>query len=115
MTTLPGNTLTVPVGPNSATVQVFDPNGADITGSCTITATSSDPTVVQIGSPDPTQPAVIPFTSLVPGGTATISYTATNAAGEVDETDTINIQITAPASMTIMYGTTIPVHLSRKK
>ncbi|MBA0085743.1 MAG: hypothetical protein HRJ53_12165 [Acidobacteria bacterium Pan2503] len=109
MTTVPGNTVTVPEGPNSATVKVLDGTGADITGSCTINAVSSDSTIVQIGNPDPTMPSVIPFTALVPGGSATIMYTATNSAGEIDQTDTINIQITAPASMVIVYAATLPV------
>jgi len=109
MTTVPGNTVTVPVGPNSATVKVLDGTGADITGSCTINAVSSDSTQVQIGNPDPTMPSVIPFTALVPGGSASITYTATNSAGEVDQTDTLHIQITSPASMVIVYAASLPV------
>jgi len=52
---------------------------------------------------------VIPFTAANPGtqGT-TITYTATNAAGQVVQTDTVDVMVTAPVAMTIVYGTTIP-------
>ena len=100
--------VTVPLGPNSATVQVLDANGADITGSCAITATSSDPTQVAIGNPDPASPNVIPFTALVAGGTADITYDANNAAGDLQQTDTLVIQVTAPGSMLITYAASIP-------
>jgi len=102
------STVVVPVGANTATVQVLDANGTDITGSCSITAVSSDPTQVAIGTPDVTTPNVIPFTGLIPGGTATITYTATNSAGNVVQIDTLQIQLTAPASMVILYGATLP-------
>jgi hypothetical protein len=87
---------------------VLDATGADITGSCSINAVSSDSTQVAIGNPDPTTPNVIPFTALVPGGTATITYTAANSAGNVMQTDTLQIQVTAPASLTIIYAASIP-------
>jgi hypothetical protein len=104
----------VPSGANSATVQVLDANGADITGSCSIAAVSSDPTVVQIGSPDATTPNIIPFTAVgAPGSTATITYTATNPAGSVEEVDTLTVQVTAPASMVVTYGTTVPAAAKR--
>jgi hypothetical protein len=107
--------LTVPVGPNTATVQVLDANGVDITGSCSIVAVSSDPTTIQIGSPDATTPNVIPFTALVPGVSGTtISYTASNSAGQVVQVDTLDVQITAPASMVVTYGTTIPTVAKQK-
>jgi hypothetical protein len=86
----------------------LDATGADITGSCSIAATSSDSTVVQIGSPDAATPNVIPFTAMKPGGTATVTYVATNSQGNTQEVDTLTIQITAPASMTVTYGTVIP-------
>jgi hypothetical protein len=89
---------------------VLDANGADITGSCTITAVSTDSTVIQIGTPDPTTPATIPFTANTPGSSADVTYSASNAAGEVQQTDTLNVQVTAPASMLITYGTTVAVH-----
>jgi hypothetical protein len=107
--------IVVPLGPNSAAVQVLDQSGADITGSCSISAVSSDPTQVQIGSPDPSTPNVIPFTSLVEGGTADINYSASNSAGQVQQTDTISIQAAAPTSMKIVYGTTIPSKQHAKK
>lgn len=107
--------VTVPLGPNSASVQVLDANGADITGSCAITATSSDPTQVAIGNPDPSTPNVIPFTALVAGGTADITYDANNAAGDLQQTDTLTIQVTAPGSMLITYGATIPTPTPQHK
>jgi hypothetical protein len=107
--------IVVPVGPNTATVQVLDANGVDITGSCSITATSSDPTVVAIGNPDATTPNVIPFTALVPNGTATVTYTASNAAGTFSQSDNIQVFVTAPASMMITYGTTVPAHAAKAK
>jgi hypothetical protein len=103
------STVVVPVGPNSASVQVLDANGADITGSCSINAVSSDSTMVAIGNPDPTTPNVIPFTALVPGGTADITYTAVNSAGQVTQTDTLQIQVTAPTSLVITYAATMPL------
>jgi len=102
------STVVVPVGPNTATIQVLDANGSDITGSCTITAVSSDPTVLAIGNPDATTPNVIPFTSNTPGGSVTVDYEAANASGNVIQTDTIQIEITAPSSMLITYGATLP-------
>ena len=105
---MPDQSVTVPTGANTATVQVLDATGADITGSCSIAATSSDSTVVQIGSPDAATPNVIPFTAMKPGGTATVTYVATNSQGNTQEVDTLTIQITAPASMTVTYGTVIP-------
>lgn len=105
-------TITVPSGPNTATVQVLDANGADITGTCTITATSSDPTVIQIGSPSASTPNVIPFTALMPAGTADILYDASNSAGDIQQTDVITVAVTAPASMTVTYGTVIATHVA---
>ena len=107
----------VPSGPNTAMVQVLDANGADITGTCSIAATSSDPTVVQVGSPDPATPATLPLTAVgAPGSTATISYVSMNSAGTITQSDTLTVQITAPATMVITYGTTIPaVALHKKK
>ena len=106
----------VPSGPNTATVQVLDANGADITGTCSIAATSSDSTVVSIGSPDPATPATLPITAVgAPGSTATLTYTAMNSAGTVTQTDTLTVQITAPATMVITYGTTIPAAALHKK
>jgi hypothetical protein len=102
--------VTVPVGANTATVQVLDANGVDISGSCVITATSSDPTVIQIGSPDPTTKNVIPFTALVPNGTADVVYDASNSAGDLQQTDTLTVAVTAPASMLIVYGTSVATH-----
>ena len=101
--------VTVPMGPNSASIQVLDANGGDITGSCAIVATSSDPTQIAIGNPDPATPNVIPFTSLVAGGTADITYDASNALGDVQQTDTLTIQVTAPGSMIVTYGAAIPM------
>jgi hypothetical protein len=101
--------VTVPTGANTATVQVLDANGADITGSCTLQVASSDSTIIQIGSPDAASPNVIPFTALGEGGSADVSYTATNAEGQVVQTDTLTVAVTAPASMVITYGTTVPV------
>src|SRR6516164_569650 len=95
---MPDQSVTVPTGANTATVQVLDATGADITGSCSIAATS----------PDATTPNVIPFTAMKPGGTATVTYVATNSQGNTQEVDTLTIQITAPASMTVTYGTVIP-------
>lgn len=111
--------VNVPMGANSAAVQVLDANGADITGSCAITATSSDPTQVAIGNPDPSTPNVIPFTALVAGGTADITYDANNSAGDLQQTDTLTIVVTAPGSMLITYAATIPTptpqHAARKR
>jgi hypothetical protein len=102
--------ITVPTGANSADVQVLDSNGADITGTCTITAESSDPSVVAIGNPDPASPAMIPFNVVgAEGSTADIVYTATNASGNVAQTDVLVVAVTVPTSMVITYGTTIPV------
>ena len=100
--------VTVPVGANTATVAVLDANGSDITGSCQITATSSDPTEIQIGTPDAATPNVIPFTALVAGGTATVTYQASNNAGTIMQSDTLTIAETAPSTMTVTYGATIP-------
>lgn len=100
--------VNVPMGANSATVQVLDANGADITGSCAITATSSDPTQVAIGNPDPTTPNVIPFTALVAGGVADITYDANNSAGDLQQTDTLTVVVTAPGSMLLTYAASIP-------
>lgn len=107
--------LVVPVGPNTATVQVLDPTGSDITGSCTITAVSSDPTVIQVGNPDAATPNIIPFTALVPASTADVTYTATNSAGQVVQTDNLSVEVTAPTSMVITYGTTVPSTAMHKK
>jgi hypothetical protein len=103
------STVVVPPGPNTATVQVLDANGADITGSCSITAVSSDPTVVQVGSPDASTPNVIPLTALKEGGACTITYTGSNAMGSATQTDNVSVALTAPASMTVVYGATVPV------
>jgi hypothetical protein len=103
-----GNVVTVPTGSNAATVQVLDMNGSDITGSCVITATSSDSTVIQIGNPDPTTPNIIPFTALTGGGTATITYDASNASGQVSQTDSITVAVVAPGSMVVVYSASIP-------
>ena len=46
-----GQTVVVPIGPNSSNLQVFDQNAADITGACQINAVSSDPSIIQIGTP----------------------------------------------------------------
>ena len=99
--------VTVPPGPNTATIQVLDANGTDISGSCQVAAVSSDPTQVQIGTPDAATPDVIPFTSLVPGGTANITYTATNSAGSIQQVDTLTIEVTTPTSMVVTYGTSV--------
>lgn len=101
--------VTVPTGPNTATLQVLAADGSDVTGSCTITATSSDPTIIQIGNPDASTPNVIPFTALLAGDTADVTYTATNAAGSTTQTDTLTIAEPAPAGMTVTYGSVIPV------
>jgi hypothetical protein len=102
--------ITVPTGQNSAKVQVLDSNGADITGTCAITAESSDPSVLAIGNPDPASPATIPFNVVgAEGSSADIVYTATNASGNVAQTDTLTVAVTVPTSMLITYATTIPV------
>jgi hypothetical protein len=106
--------VTVPLGVNAATVQVLDANGSDITAGCTITAVSSDPSVIQIGNPNAANPNIIPFTALKEGSTATIDYTATNSAGEVSQTDSVTVTVTAPASMVIVYTTTVPVKVVKK-
>jgi len=100
-------TVVVPVGANSASVKALDQNGSDVTSSCQIQAVSSDPTVIQIGTPDATTPSTIPFTALKIGA-ATISYTATNDQGSAQYSDTLDVQAAAPASMTVTYGTTMP-------
>src|ERR1700758_131250 len=104
---MPDQTLQVPLGPNSATIKVMDKDGNDITGTCTFSAVSADPTIITIGTPDAGSPNVIPFNSLVEGKGTTIAYTATNSAGQIVETDTLNIVVTAPASMVVTYATTI--------
>jgi hypothetical protein len=109
------STVIVPVGPNTATVQVLDANGSDITGSCTITAVSSDPTQLAIGNPDATTPNVLPFTAITPGGSVTVDYEAANAQGNVIQTDTIQIEVTAPSSMVITYGATLPATAAQLK
>jgi hypothetical protein len=101
--------VTVPTGPNTATVQVLDANGADITGSCAITASSSDPTVVLVGNPDPASPNVIPLVGLTAGSSADVTYTGANASGTTTQTDTITVAVTAPAGMVVTYGTSIPM------
>ena len=99
--------INVPLGPNAATVKVLDQTGADITGSCSIAAVSSDPTQIQIGNPDPTTPNVIPFTALVEGGSASVQYTASNSAGQVVQSDTLHIQAATPTSMQITYQSSL--------
>jgi hypothetical protein len=98
-------TLNVPLGANAATVQILDAQGNDITSTCTITAQSSDPTVLAVGTP--TSPNVIPFTALKEGGSATLSYTAVNNAGQIQEVDTLDVVVTAPASMNVTYAQTV--------
>jgi hypothetical protein len=101
--------FTVPAGANSATLQVLDANGVDITAGCSVAAVSSDSTVIAIGNPDPTTPNVIPFTAVgAEGSSATVTYTATNSAGSTQQVDTLTITVTAPATINVTYGTTIP-------
>jgi hypothetical protein len=111
--------LIVPLGSNTATVKALDANGGDVTASCTFLAESSDPTVIQIGNPDATTPNVIPFTALMAGSTANITYTATDEAGSITATDTLTVSVNAPASLTIVYGAVLPpvtpTGASRKK
>jgi hypothetical protein len=103
------SSFVVPVGPNSATVKVLDANGADITAGCTISAESSDSAAIAIGNPDAASPNVIPFTALEEGASATITYQAVNSVGQVTQTDTLQVQVSGPASMQVTYGTTLPV------
>ena len=100
--------LKATLGPNTATRKVLDGSGDDITGTSTYAATSSDPTAVSIGTPSTSTPNVIPFTSLKEGGSSTLTITATNTAGNVVNTDTLSIVITAPSSITVTYATTVP-------
>jgi hypothetical protein len=100
-------TVQVPLGANQATIDVLDGSGNDVTSTCTFSAVSGDPTTVAIGTPAAGTPNVIPFTSLKEGGSTTITYTAVNSGGQIVETDTLNIVVTAPASMTVTYDDTI--------
>jgi hypothetical protein len=100
-------TVVVPMGVNEAYVSVLDQYGNDITGSCTITAASSDPTVIQIGTTDASRPSTIPFTALTTGGKATVQYAATNPMGQVQQTDTLQVEVIAPSSMLVSYKTTL--------
>jgi|SRR5215472_1760141 len=113
---MPDQTVTIPTGPNTATIQVLDAAGADITGTCTFVASSSDPTVVQIGNPDSSTPNVIPLTGVgAEGSSCTVTYTAMNSMGQVVENDTVNITVTAPATMVVTYGTVVPPTVSPAK
>lgn len=98
-------TVQIPLGPNTATITVLDQSGNDITSTCTITAVSADPTVVAVGTP--TSPNVIPLTALKEGGSTTVAYTAVNSAGQIVETDTLNVVVTAPASMSVAYAASV--------
>jgi hypothetical protein len=98
-------TLNIPLGANAATVQILDAQGNDITSTCTITAQSADPTIVAVGTP--TSPNVIPLTALKEGGSTTVSYTAVNSAGQIVETDTLNVVVTAPATINVTYAQTV--------
>jgi hypothetical protein len=48
-----------------------------------ISAVSSDPTVIQIGTADASTPNIIPWTALQSGAMATITYTAAGPGGTV--------------------------------
>jgi len=102
---MPDQTVSIPLGPNTATVKVLDQNGNDITTTCTITAVSSDATVVSVGTA--TTPNQIPLSALKEGGSCTVTYTAVNSAGQIVETDTLNVSVTAPASITVSYASTV--------
>jgi len=100
-------TVNIPFGANSAKIIVLDAQGNDITSTCTLTATSSDPTVVAIGTPGAGAPNVIPFTALKENASCTITYVAVNASGQIQEVDTVNVVVPAPASMSVTYSSTV--------
>jgi hypothetical protein len=107
--------VTVPTGPNTATIKVLDANGADITGTCSFVASSSDPTVVAVGNPDATTPNVIPLNAVgAPGSSCNITYQAMNSAGQIEQVDTVTLQLTSPASMVVTYGSVIPTVAAKK-
>ena len=100
-------TVNIPYGTNQASVQVLDAQGNDITSTCTITATSSDPTVVAVGTISPGFPSLVPLTGLKEGGSCQITYNAVNFEGQIQEVDSLTVVVSAPASMKVSYQFTV--------
>jgi hypothetical protein len=99
--------VNVPSGPNAVSTQVFDQFGNDITGSCTLTASSSNPAGVAVGAAAGGDPDTIPLTDGPAGQSAEITYVASNAEGQIQDVDTLNVVPTAPATMVRTYQYTI--------
>jgi len=98
--------VTLPFGTGQWVGNAFA-SGVNITQGCTWTAVSSDPTLVTVGTPN--FPAggngeVIPY-SVIGAGAATITITATDAAGSLSEVYTATLQMGSPDTVTGSFST----------
>jgi hypothetical protein len=59
--------------------------------------------MVEIGTPDPEKPEVIPITAFKPG-TCALSITASNDQGHVQQIDTLTVVGSKPAALSTAYA-----------
>jgi hypothetical protein len=96
---MPSQTIDITVNKErQLSIQVLDADGVDITSLCTITSMSSDPSTVSVGTAFGETDA-----HALKTGSVQVTHAAVNDSGSVQEVDTVNSTVPAPAQIIVTY------------